>query len=280
MGAVLALAASALWGSGDFLGGTLSRSAHPVAVMRATQAMALVALLAIAALAGELGATGYLVWGVAGGLAGTVALGSFYAALAGGTMGVVAPIAATGAVVPVVAGLASGESPSVLQMVGIVVTVVGVILTSGPERGGDPAERRRNLRPLLLAGVAGLGFGVTLVVVAEGAEHSVVMTLATMRAVNAVACTAILGLVLRRAAHPTRRDLPSLALIGATDAGANGAYAIATHTALVSVSAVLASLYPAVTALLAWRFHHEHLRPVQVVGVVATLGGVALMAGG
>jgi len=272
--------ASGLWGTADFLGGTLSRRVHPVAVMQATQALALVALVAIAVLAGELGASGYLVWGVAGGLAGVVALGCFYAALASGTMGVVAPVAATGAVVPVVVGLAGGEAPTILQLAGIPVAVVGVILASGPEWGSDRAERRRNVRPLLLSAVAAVGFGATLVVVARGAEHSVVMTLATMRAVNAVVCTALLAVVLRRAARPTGRDLPTLALIAATDAGANGCYALATHTALVSVSAVLASLYPAVTAILAWRFQGERLRPIQVVGVVATLGGVALMAGG
>ncbi len=248
--------------------------------MQATQAMALVALVAIAAVAAELDASGYLVWGVLGGLAGTVALGSFYAALASGTMGVVAPIAATGAVVPVVIGLAGGESPTPFQLVGIVVAVAGVILASGPERNRDAAAGGRALRPLLLAAVAAVGFGLTLVVVARGAEHSVVMTLATMRAVNALVCTVLLTLALRRAGRPTRRDLPALALIAGTDAAANGAYAVATHTALVSVSAVLASLYPAVTALLAWRFQGEHLRPIQVVGVVATLSGVALMAGG
>ncbi len=69
-------------------------------------------------------------------------------------------------------------------------------------------------------------------------------------------------------------------MISATDAGANGTFAVASTLGQVSVSAVLASLYPAVTALLAWRFHHEHLRRVQVAGVVATLGGVALIAGG
>jgi drug/metabolite transporter (DMT)-like permease len=68
--------------------------------------------------------------------------------------------------------------------------------------------------------------------------------------------------------------------IGATDAGANGLYAIAANMSLISVTAVFASLYPAVTALLAWRVHHEQLRRVQVVGVVATLLGVGLMAAG
>lgn len=290
MGAVLALTASALWGSGDFLGGTLSRRAHPLSVMRAAQALALVGLLVIAAVAGELDAGGYVPWGVAAGLAGCVALGCFYAALAEGTMGVVAPVAATGVVVPVGIGLAAGESPELLQLLGIALAVVGVILACGPggERratsSSDGAEGTAppaaTLRPLLLSAVAALGFGVALVLVAEGAEHSVIMTLVTMRAVNAAVATVVLTVVVQRATHPRRDDVPTLALIGVTDAGANGAYAVASTMSLVSVSAVLASLYPAVTALLAWRFHREQLTVVQVVGVAATLGGVGLIAAG
>ncbi|MEJ7584063.1 MAG: DMT family transporter [Acidimicrobiales bacterium] len=280
MGAVLALAASVMWGTGDFLGGTLSRRAHPLAVMGSAQGLALVGLLAVAAATGELDAGGYLPWGVLGGLVGAVALSCFYAALAGGTMGVVAPVAATGAAVPVIVGLVAGESPTVLQLVGIVVTVAGVILASGPERGGDGAAQRANVRPLLLAGVAAAGFGTALVLVAEGSEHSIAMTLVTMRAVNATISGLLVVFVVRAAARPIRADLPTLALIGFTDAAANGLYGLATGTALVSVSAVLASLYPAVTALLAWRFHKEHLHKAQFVGVGATLAGVALLAGG
>jgi drug/metabolite transporter (DMT)-like permease len=187
-------------------------------------------------------------------------------------------VAATGVVVPVGIGLASGESPELVQLVGIALAVVGVVLACGP--GGGSADGPATLRPLLLSAVAALGFGTTLVLVAEGAEHSVVMTLATMRAANAAVATLVLAVAVRRATHPRRDDVPTLALIGVTDAGANGAYALASTMSLVSVSAVLASLYPAVTALLAWRFHREQLTAVQVGGVVATLGGVGLIAAG
>lgn len=280
MGAVLALLASLAWGSGDFLGGTLSRHAHPVAVMRTAQVMALAGLAVVAVATGSLGATGYLWWGIFGGVVGVIALGCFYTALAEGTMGVVAPVAATGVVVPLGVGLARGESPSVLQLVGIVVAVVGVILASGPERTAEAERPTRDTRPLVLAGIASIGFGTTLVLVAGGARHSIIMTLLTMRLVNVIIASTILATIGRRFSRPTVADRPALAITGATDAGANGLYALATHSALISVSSVLASLYPAVTALLAWRFHREHLRRVQVVGVVATLLGVALIAAG
>ncbi|WCO65966.1 EamA family transporter [Iamia majanohamensis] len=295
MGAALALLSSLLWGTGDFLGGTLSRRAHPVAVIRISQGLAAAALVVIVVLTGEAGRTGAIPWGIAAAVLGSLGLGSFYAALAAGTMGVVAPVAATGVVIPVVVGLVQGDSPSPLQMGGIVVAIVGVVLASGPERRATLAEdvaeaateadaaavpTTASRRPLVLAGIAALGFGSALSLVAEGSESSVAMTLLVMRVATTVGCTLLLLTVLRAAPRPRRRDLPVLAAISATDAGANGTFAIASTLGQVSVSAVLASLYPAVTALLAWRIHHESLRRIQVVGVVATLGGVALIAGG
>jgi drug/metabolite transporter (DMT)-like permease len=164
-------------------------------------------------------------------------------------------------------------------VLGIVLAIVGVVLASGPERARG-AERAHQVGPLLKAGVAAIGFGTALVLVAEGGEHSVVMTLLVMRLVNAAVASAIIALFVRSPIHPRRADLPTIAAIAATDAGANGMYALAAQTSLVSVSAVLASLYPAVTALLAWRFHHERLRREQVAGVALTLAGVAFMAAG
>lgn len=295
MGALFAVLSSLLWGTGDFLGGTLSRRAHPVAVIRVSQAIAAVGLALVLVATGEAGRSGAIGWGIAAAILGSVGLGAFYAALAAGTMGVVAPIAATGVVIPVAVGLARGDDPSGFQLAGIVVAIVGVVLAAGPERRRDvevdvaraaaeseaaavPVTASR--RPLVLAAVAAVGFGSALALVAEGAESSVAMTLLTMRVTTAVGCTALLLTVLRAVPRPTRRDGPVLVTIATTDAGANGLYAVATTLGQVSVSAVLASLYPAVTALLAWRFHHERLRPVQVVGVVATLVGVALIAGG
>lgn len=306
MGAFLATLSSLLWGTGDFLGGTLSRRAHPIAVVRVTQALAAVGLLVVAAATGELGRTGAIGWGIAAGTAGCIGLSAFYSALAAGTMGVVAPIAAIGVVIPVTFGLVRGDEATAVQGVGIVVTIIGVVLAAGPERhrragsadvaggkvppdpdrpvgasGSDPGgAARAPTSPLLLAAVAAVGFGSALLLVAEGSQTSVVMTLLTMRVAVTLACTALLLTVLRAAPRTSSGDLPALATVATTDAGANGAFAIASTLGQVSISAVLASLYPAVTALLAWRFQGEQLRPVQVVGVVATLAGVALIAAG
>jgi drug/metabolite transporter (DMT)-like permease len=142
MAAVLALLSSVLWGSADFLGGTVSRRHQAALVVGTSQAAGLVAIAVVAVAAGALGDDpGYLPWAILSGVAGVVGLVSFYAALAAGTMGVVSPIAALGVVVPVLAGLLKGERPAVIQLVGIVVAVAGVVLLL---RLGRPRGRRRN----------------------------------------------------------------------------------------------------------------------------------------
>jgi len=277
MAALLALLSSLLWGSADFLGGTVSRRLPALLVVGASQLAGLVAVVVVAVATGELDApTGYLPWAAAAGIAGLIGLVSFYSALAAGTMGVVSPIAALGVVVPVVVGLARGERPAALQMVGIVVAVVGVVLASGPELGG-----RAGARPLVLATVSAIFFGLTLLFIAEGARTSTVMTLVTMRVTSvAIVATLLVTLSRRTVVRLTSRDVSLIAVVGIGDAAANLAFGAASTRGLVSVVAVLGSLYPVVTVLLARVVHHERLAMVQNLGVVAALGGVTLIAVG
>lgn len=279
MAAVLALLSSALWGTADFLGGTASRRLDPLRVVLLSQAVALVGLVPLTVALGPDFSRRAVVAGVVAGLVGPAALFAFYRALAGGTMGVVAPIAALGVVVPVGAGLLDGEEPSAGQLVGIVLAVAGVVLASGPELRGEGGGGR----PLVLALVAAVGFGVVFVLLAEGGEDAgtarVVLVLLAMRSTSVVVLGGLLLARGGRAAVTVPRDeLPVLAVIGAFDVGANGTFAVASQSDLVSVVAVLASLYPAVTALLAWRFQHEHLGRIQLAGVGAALLGVAFLS--
>ena len=274
MSLLLALMSSLLWGGSDYLGGAATRRLPAVVVVAASQAAALVALVPLAIVLGA--RPDELLPAVGAGLAGLVGLAAFYAALAAGTMGVVAPIAALGALVPVTVGLARGESPAQVQVLGIVVAVAGVVLSSGPELSGGAGTR-----PLLLAAVAALGFGLVAVLLADGSQGpagGVLVTLLVMRVVS-VSLLSSVALV-RRTPLPRRRDLPVLVAIGMGDVAANACFAVATRGSLLSVVAVLASLYPVVTVLLARRFDGERLRPVQVAGALATLGGVALLAVG
>lgn len=278
MTVALALCASLLWGGADFLGGTAARRLPVTGVVLVSQAVALIGLLVVAAATGAFGdPTGYLGWAIAAAAVGLVALVSFYAALADGTMGVVAPIAALGVVVPVVVGLAQGDRPSAWQGAGVAVAVVGVVLASGPELRSP--EAGGGARPLLLAGVAAVGFGTVIVCVAHGARTSTTMTLLVMR-LTSVAVLGLLAVAGKVAVGTGRRDLPILVATGAGDVTANAALAVASTRGLLSVVAVLSSLYPAVTVLLARAFHDERLARMQTVGVSAALLGVVLIASG
>lgn len=285
MAVLLALLASALWGTSDFLGGTAARRLPVGSVVGFSQLFALLALVPLAAVLGAFSQDrAYVVPGVLAGLAGMTALAAFYRALATGTMGVVAPIAALGVVVPVAVGVVSGERPSGLQVAGIVLAVAGVVLASGPELSG---RGRGGLPPLLLAVGSALGFGAVFVLIAEGSEDggldAVVMVLLTMRLTSVAVLTVLLLAVLRRRGPETgvrRVDLRVLLAIGMFDVGANAAFAIAAQSDLISVTSVLASLYPVVTVMLARRFHAERLAAVQLVGVSGALVGVVLLAGG
>ncbi|HET6816136.1 MAG TPA: DMT family transporter [Mycobacteriales bacterium] len=278
MATALALLASLLWGTADFLGGTAARRLTATAVVAVSQAFALVGLLVVALATSAFGAgTGYIGWALAGAVIGVVALSCFYAALAEGTMGVVAPIAAVGVIVPVAVGVGEGDRPGALQGIGVLLAFAGVFLAAGPQR--DESGERASRRPLVLAAVAAAGFGSVLVCVAHGARSSTVMTLLTMRATS-VLLLGLLAVTGRAAISARPRDLPLLAMIGAGDVGANAAMAVASTHGLLSVVAVLSSLYPAVTVVLARFVHAERLTPVQASGVVAALAGVALIASG
>lgn len=284
MSALLALLSSVLWGLSDFLGGTAARRMPTPAVVGASQLVGLLTLTPVAVATGALDTPrSYLLPAAAAGAVGISALAMFYRALAVGTMGVVAPIAALGVSVPVVVGLARGEHPSTLQLLGIVVAVAGVVLASGPELSGRGSG---GATALLLALGSAVGFGLVLLLVAEGSKGdsgSVVMTLLTMRLTGIGLLTALLLATVRRRGwviQVTRRDLPVLGVLGIADVAANGTYAIASRSSLVSVASVLASLYPVVTALLAFRVHGERMTRVQLAGVAISLTGVVLLAGG
>ena len=282
MPAALALLASLLWGTADFLGGTASRRLPVASVLAVSQLVALLGLLPLALALGAFDEpTGYLLPGVAAGLCGIVGLAAFYRALAVGTMGVVAPIAALGVVVPVGAGLLAGESPSALQVGGILAALAGVVLASGPELNG-----KAGALPLVLAGVAALNFGAVLVLLAEGSAGggagAVVMTLVMMRLTSVVVLGAVLLALARTRGTPfgvRRTDLPVLVAVGVLDVGANGAFSVSSQGDLISVTAVLASLYPVVTVLLARQLQAERLVGPQVPGVALALLGVVLLAG-
>lgn len=272
--AVLALLCSVVWGSSDFVGGLRAKVLPTLAVVGWSQVVGLAAMTVVVLAVHPLRGTAWIPYAVGAGLTGSVALAAFYAALSTGTMGVVAPIAATGAAVPVLLGVAQGDEPAPLVWVGMAVAVVGTVLASGPElRAGV------HVRPILLAGVAAVGFGLALFLIDRGSRSSLVSTLWGMRLASTVAF-AVVALSRRSLGGVGRRDVPWLVGIGLGDLSANALFAVASSQGLVSVTSVLASLYPVVTILLARVVLGERLRMIQNIGVVLSLVGVVAIASG
>lgn len=275
--ALLALVSSLLWGTADYLGGILTRRRPALVVVLAVQVVGLVAvgLVAVGSDSVRLGAGAAAA--VAAGVAGAVALSAFYAALAAGTMGVVAPIAATGVAVPALVSWARGDRPATGAVAGMILAALGVVLASGLDPAGGVGRRRAPA----LAAVAAANFGSVLVLVDSATAHPGTSTLAVltvMRLVAALALGALLALR-RTPVRLGRGDAPAVVTAGLCDVAAVGLYALASEgDADLAVVAVLASLYPVVTALLARQLLQERLSRVQVTGVVAALGGVVLIA--
>ena len=234
---------------------------------------------AVIVLAAESLPSGRTVWlSLLAGASGGIALGAFYRALALGTMSIVAPISASGVIVPVVVGIAGGERPSALQAAAIPVLFAGVILASREVHGDDgPAAASR--QSIMLALLAALAFGVYFSITDAVAEDSVLWLLLLGRA---AAVALIVGLLLARppAVRPKPPDLLALAAIGALDLVATGLYALATTEGLLSIVAVVGALYPIATVLLARAILGERLQRVQQAGVALAFVGVAAVAAG
>ncbi|MBO8188580.1 DMT family transporter [Streptomyces spirodelae] len=290
MTAVFALATSLLWGLADFGGGLLSKRLRELTVVLVSQGAACLVLGVIVLSTGAWSALdARLLWcAVAAGAIGPVSMLCFYRALAIGPMGVVSPVATLGSVaVPVAVGMVlHGERPGPVQAVGTLVAVAGVVLAGGVGGGGAPVQQRT----ILLTLVAAFGFGATMSLVAEASTTvaGLFLTLFVQRVVNVVVGGGALYASVRRGSpalpeegiRAVWRMLPALAFVGLADVAANGTYAVAAQHGPVTVAAVLASLYPVVTALAARGVLHERLRALQTAGASLALLGTVLLASG
>jgi len=277
MASLLALLSSVLWGTADFEGGRLSKKHAPIAVLGFSQVIGLLFGITLVVFFGDSGAQafgdgGYLIPGICAGFLGYFGLICLYAGLASGSMGVVSPISALSAVIPLSYALMHGDSLSRITSIGIVLALMGAFCASGPELSqGLP------IRPLLLAIGAACGFGTALTFISIGSQTSALMTMVTMRAATFIVTIAI-ALRYRTTGGFSKSEYPSLIFMGIADFLANLLLGIACTKGLVSVAMVLGSMYPIATALLAFRFLRERLHRVQYVGIVLAVSGVALIS--
>jgi uncharacterized membrane protein len=272
----LAIGSSLVYGVSDFLGGLKSRSLALLTVLIVSQGTALVLLAAIVLSTGGNPPEGrYLLYGALAGVSEAVGVAALYRGLAVGVMSVVAPIAATAPVVPVVAAIALGELPEPIQGAGIGLAVAGVALISysAPWESG-----MRALGPSVLFGLlTALGFGGFLVAMDAASEGEVQWALLMARLVSVAAFAAVF-VATRARLEVGRGELPVLALIGGLIIAADAMYAFASREGLLSVVAVLSSLYPVVTIALARVYLNERIERFQQLGVAVALGGVVAIS--
>lgn len=267
------LASAASWGAGDFSGGFAAKRSSVYMVVILSQLVGAICLIGVALLLAEpFPALDDILYGSVGGIAGVIGLVALYQGLALGRMGIVAPIAAIiTAVVPVVFAIFSEGLPAIHQLVGFMVALIAVWLISR----GD-GQMRLQARHLGLPLVAGLGFGLFFILIDRISEGAVLWPLVAAR-VAAIALLLVVVSRLRQGQTPAFSRLPVIALAGIFDTGGNAFFALATQAGRLDISAVLGSLYPAATILLAWLILKERLLPQQWAGVTATLAAIILI---
>jgi drug/metabolite transporter (DMT)-like permease len=274
MGIAFGLASSLVWGTADFLGGVFTRRLTLASVTVGSQVAGLVALLVAAAFAGGLDGRAVAV-GLAAGACGAVGISAFYRALATGTISIVSPVSACGALVPVALALASGERPGSVALLGCALALAGAVLASVHEiRGEHPAARSS----MGLALLAAFGIGGFLWFVARASEggHTLPALLGTR--LGSLTLLSIGVLVTRSSITIPRSQVPMVGLIGLLDTGANGLFAVATQHGYIAVVSVLGSEYPVVTVILAHTFLGERISPPQWFGVALALAGVGMVS--
>lgn len=280
---LLGLAVAVSYGAADFLGG-LSAKRSPVTVVVVVSQLCCLPLLAVLLpLAGGDPTARSLALGAAAGSVGAVGLWCLYRGLAMGRMSLVAPITAVGAAtVPVAWGLARGERPSGAALVGVVIAIVAVALISrSPTRAEADAEVATGLEgAVLLALVAGTAFGTVFVLLDATGADAGFWPLVAGRTASIVLLLTVTVASGQAMARPAWALLPTIAGAGALDLTANALYLLATRRGLLSLVAVLSSLYPASTVLLARTVLGERLAAQQVVGLALALVGVVLIAAG
>ncbi len=276
MTAAAALLASVAWGVADFLGGLKSRTVPLLVVLLLAQVSGVIAIGLVVAIAGNAPPGPSILWAVPAGVCGTIGLASFYRGMAVGSISVVAPIAAVGAIVPVIFGIATGDDVAQLQLLGFVLALAGVALASFERQGAGEVRIAAGV-PWAIAAV--IGFGGYYVPMHEASEQDFLWAALVFRLTVAVLASAA-WLVLRPPLSAARGHLGAIAMIGILDTAGNTLFAAAASLGEVSVVSVLATLYPVTTVALAAIVLGERVDRVQLVGVVSALAGVVLISAG
>lgn len=277
-----ALGSAACFGAGDFVGGVATRRLRATSVVAISHAVSLLLLVPVAVVAGaaRVGLAD-LAWGILAGLVGGIGVALLYSALARGVMSVVAPVtAACGAILPVLVGVVLGDRPHAAAFVGVALALVAVVLLG---RDGEVGAGARGA-VVALSGALGAGacFGLVYVVLSRPSPDSGLWSLVSQRSTSTLLFAAVTLCLTRSRSSGSRGPgatlLLAVAACGVLDTTANILYVTGVRQGLLSLAAVLSSLYPAGTVLLARLVLGERLAPGQALGLGLAVVAVPLIA--
>lgn len=270
---IFGLAASLCWGSGDFNGGLASRKSNASSVVIAAYAVGFVLLFVLALIWKEqFPAFIDIAWGGLAGIAGAIGLVSFYSALSAGRMGIAAPVSAVlTAGLPTLFSAFTQGFPSLLQLGGFILALLAIGLISRPEHAKGRPEG------IGLALLAGCGFGCFFILISQVSHTAVFWPLATAR-LTSVCFLLLMALLRRQHALPKKSVTPLILLAGVLDAMGNAFFILSAHSGRLDVAAVLSSLYPAATVLLAALILRERVTRIQGIGILLALAAVPLIS--
>ena len=270
----LALSASLTWGFADFFGPLKGRTLGALRVLVYVQLGGLVVIALIVAIRGKGPADLGALYAIPAATSGTLGLYAYYRGMAVGAMSIVAPIAGISAGIPVIFGIITGDRPSLWQWLGIAAALGGVFLASvEPGRGGRVAAG------VGLALLAAIGFGGYFPPMHEAGIADFWWASLIFRMTSTSIILAAVA-IRRPSLAVAPIQVPVLALIGIGDMLGNLLFAAASTSGLVSITSVLASLYPIVTVVLARLVLKERVARSQEAGIALTLAGVALISAG
>ena len=267
------LASAASWGSGDFSGGIASKRNHVYNVVIFSQIIGMVFLFILALLFLEpIPSSTNLLWGGIAGLAGALGLLALYKGLSTGQMSIIAPLSAIIAVtIPLVVSIIVEGPPAVLQFFGFGFALLAVWFISQSNN-----QIQLGLVEFKLILLAGLGFGFFFIFINQIQGNFVFWPLIVAR-IFSISLLVGISIFAKQFKVPDAKNLPVIALAGIFDVGGNAFFVLAAQTGRLDISAVLSSLYPAATVILAWLLLKERLSRVQFLGIVCAIVAIILI---
>lgn len=273
LGIIYGLASASTWGAGDFSGGIATKHSNVYSVVIFSQSVGLLLLIILAiGFAEQLPSFNDILWGGFAGIAGGIGLIGLYRGLSTGQMSIVAPLSAVIAVIiPMIVSIILEEPPAFLQFFGFGIALLAVWFISQSNQ-----EVRIKSSDIGLIILAGLGFGLFFVFIAQVSSNFVFWPLVVAR-IFSVSFLLLISMTTKQFQIPKTKNLPVIALAGIFDVGGNVFFVLATQSGRLDISAVLSSLYPAATIILAWIILKETLTNRQIFGIFLVFISIVLI---